>query len=73
MIKISVFFRLKDGVIVEVQKKVVLEKARNERETPNTLPLSDFDIYCMEINDIANSEYYKDAEIIASSFGPFNL
>lgn len=60
MIKFNLFLKLPTGEIVEVQKKF--------KQPDDEIVL--FERYCNEVNDIVNSDRFKDAIILASSFGP---
>lgn len=65
MIKLNVFFRLKNGQIVEVQDKVDVKDSISGRQI--------FDIFTHKVIEIAEQSIFVDAEIIASSFGPLNM
>lgn len=71
--KLNVFFRFNNGQFVEVQDKFDVKKLRDEIERDEHFVPTLFEIYCRKINEIVKSDYYKDAEMIASSFGPLNI
>lgn len=71
--KLNVFFRLKDGKIVEVQDEIDLENVRDEIAKDSSSTPTNFEVYAFKVGEIAGSDFFKDAEIIASSFGPLNL
>lgn len=73
MFKFNVFFKFKNGQIVEYKDTIDSSNLSSVDSDDVEFNETVFDVYTRKIEALASLEFFKDAEVIASSFGPLNI